>query len=55
MLDVAVFESRALPRHWDRLDAFEGFGYRRVTVDVATAEGPLSASIYVLAEPTNAS
>jgi gamma-glutamylcyclotransferase (GGCT)/AIG2-like uncharacterized protein YtfP len=54
-LDVAVFESQALPQHWDRLDAFEGPGYRRVTVDVATAEGALPASIYVLAQPTNAS
>jgi gamma-glutamylcyclotransferase (GGCT)/AIG2-like uncharacterized protein YtfP len=41
VLDVAVFESQALPQHWDRLDAFEGPGYRRVTVDVATAEGAL--------------
>ena len=55
VLDVAVFESEALPQLWDRLDAFEGPGYRRVTVDVATAEGALPASIYVLAEPTNAS
>src|SRR5262245_17696488 len=50
LIDVDVFESPALPRHWHRLDAFEGPGYRRVTVDVATAEGVLPASIYVLAE-----
>jgi hypothetical protein len=31
---------------------FEGPGYRRVAVDVATAEGVLPASIYVLAQPT---
>ena len=55
VLDVAVFESQALPQHWDRLDAFEGPGYRRVTLEVATAEGALPASIYVLAQPTNAS
>jgi gamma-glutamylcyclotransferase (GGCT)/AIG2-like uncharacterized protein YtfP len=48
---VEVFESEALTEHWDRLDAFEGPGYRRVAVDVATAEGVLQASIYVLAEP----
>jgi gamma-glutamylcyclotransferase (GGCT)/AIG2-like uncharacterized protein YtfP len=52
-VEVHVFESRALLDHWDRLDAFEGLGYRRVAVDVATAEGVLPASIYVLAEPTD--
>ena len=51
--EVDVFESSVLPEQWDRLDAFEGPGYRRVTVDVATAEGALPASIYVLAEPTD--
>jgi gamma-glutamylcyclotransferase (GGCT)/AIG2-like uncharacterized protein YtfP len=55
LTDVDVFESPALPRHWHRLDAFEGPGYRRVAVDVATAEGPLPASIYVLADPTDPS
>ena len=55
LIDVDVFESPALPRHWQRLDAFEGPGYRRVAVEVATAEGALPASIYVLAEPTNPS
>jgi gamma-glutamylcyclotransferase (GGCT)/AIG2-like uncharacterized protein YtfP len=55
LIDVDVFESPALPRHWHRLDAFEGPGYRRVAVDVATAEGVLPASIYVLAEPTKPS
>jgi gamma-glutamylcyclotransferase (GGCT)/AIG2-like uncharacterized protein YtfP len=55
LIDVDVFESPALPRHWHRLDAFEGPGYRRVAVEVATAEGVLPASIYVLAEPTKPS
>lgn len=54
-VDVHVFESPALARHWHRLDAFEGPGYRRVTVDVATDEGVLPASIYVLADPTKPS
>jgi gamma-glutamylcyclotransferase (GGCT)/AIG2-like uncharacterized protein YtfP len=49
LVEVEVFESPALPDHWQRLDAFEGAGYRRVAVDVSTAEGVLSASIYVLA------
>ena len=52
VIAVDVFESRALVHHWDRLDAFEGPGYRRVAVDVSTAEGVLPASIYVLASPT---
>jgi gamma-glutamylcyclotransferase (GGCT)/AIG2-like uncharacterized protein YtfP len=49
-IEVFVFESKALLDHWDRLDAFEGPGYRRVTVDVSTPEGVLPASIYVLAD-----
>lgn len=48
-IEVSVFESRELIHHWDRLDAFEGPGYRRVAVDVSTPEGVLPASIYVLA------
>ena len=53
-IEVFVFESRALPNHWHRLDAFEGPGYRRIAADVWTAEGVLPASIYVIADPTNA-
>ena len=52
-IEVFVFESRALLHHWHRLDAFEGPGYRRVAVDVSTADGVLPASIYVLAEPSD--
>jgi gamma-glutamylcyclotransferase (GGCT)/AIG2-like uncharacterized protein YtfP len=54
-IEVLVFESRALPNHWHRLDAFEGPGYRRIAVDVWTAGGVLPASIYVIADPTDAS
>jgi uncharacterized protein (TIGR00290 family) len=54
-VEVSVFESGELPGHWDRLDAFEGDGYRRVAVDVATAEGALPASIYVVANPAELS
>ena len=54
-IEVCVFESDALPDHWHRLDAFEGPGYSRVTVDVSTPDGVLSASIYVLADPSEAS
>ncbi|HET6866069.1 MAG TPA: gamma-glutamylcyclotransferase [Solirubrobacteraceae bacterium] len=54
-IEVFVFESEALRDHWDRLDEFEGAGYRRTAVDVSTDEGVLPASIYVLAEPTDRS
>ena len=48
-VEVHIFESADLPAHWPRLDAFEGPGYRRVTVAVATENGPLEARIYELA------
>ncbi|HUO22826.1 MAG TPA: gamma-glutamylcyclotransferase family protein [Caulobacteraceae bacterium] len=44
---VKLFESADLPRHWRRLDAFEGRAYRRVTVKVRTAKGDMDAQIYV--------
>ena len=46
---VLVLESPDLPDHWDRLDRFEGPGYRRTVIAVSTAEGNLLANIYVLA------
>lgn len=49
---IEVFESRALIDLWQRLDAFEGPGYRRLAVDVSTDEGVLPASIYVLLDST---
>lgn len=48
LIDVFVFQSDKLPEHWSRLDAFEGDGYRRVSVAVQTTEGELEAEIYVL-------
>ena len=48
-VDVQLFESSDLPDHWPRLDEFEGPGYRRVVTRVRTAEGDLSACIYVIA------
>lgn len=54
-IEVSVLESEALLDHWDRLDAFEGPGYRRVTVEVSTDESLLPASIYVLADPPDRS
>lgn len=47
-VDVFLFESSDLPDHWSRLDEFEGPGYRRVVTRVRTAEGDLSAYIYVV-------
>lgn len=49
-IEVQVFESGDLPAHWERLDEFEGPGYRRVPVTVDLAPAPRIASIYVLAE-----
>ena len=49
---IHLFESDDLPNHWPRLDAFEGAGYRRVTVQVATDDGHLDAWIYVDAGET---
>ena len=48
-VDVYLFESADLPDHWSRLDEFEGAGYRRVVTRVRTADGDLSACIYVVA------
>ena len=47
-VDVHLFESRDLPAHWARLDAFEGDGYRRVVTIVHTDDGDFDASIYVI-------
>jgi gamma-glutamylcyclotransferase (GGCT)/AIG2-like uncharacterized protein YtfP len=43
---VQVLESRRLPRHWPRIDAFEGPLYRCILVPVPTAEGVRVAFIY---------
>lgn len=48
LVEVHLFESAELPNHWQRLDAFEGSGYRRVVTQVRTADGELEAWIYVL-------
>jgi gamma-glutamylcyclotransferase (GGCT)/AIG2-like uncharacterized protein YtfP len=50
IVSVQVLISPDLPDHWRRLDEFEGSGYRREVTIVATAEGELAASIYVLAD-----
>jgi len=50
-VNVDVFESVDLPAHWERLDTFEGPGYRRVVTTVHTAAGDIGASIYVFSQP----
>jgi len=47
-VEAQLFESKDLPAHWPRLDAFEGPGYRRVLTQAATDEGPVDAWIYEL-------
>lgn len=48
---VHPFVSPDLPRHWGRLDAFEGRACRRRPVAVATDAGPPEAWIYRDADP----
>ena len=48
-VQVYVFESNDLADHWDRLDNFEGPGYRRRAVEVETDDGRLVAFIYEIA------
>jgi gamma-glutamylcyclotransferase (GGCT)/AIG2-like uncharacterized protein YtfP len=52
-VEVQILQSEDLPQHWDRLDAFEGRGYRRVVCTADTEHGALDTHIYVLAgEPS---
>lgn len=48
-VDVDLFTSQDLPKHWHRLDTFEGNGYRRTRVELATGSGMTDAWIYVSA------
>lgn len=47
-VEVSVFESRALPEHWDRLDAFEGPGYVRILAPVESASGLRVCNLYAI-------
>ena len=47
---VDVFESRALPEHWERLDAFEGPGYTRILVSVDSPGGVRVCNLYAVRE-----
>ncbi len=42
-VEVLVLVSADLPDHWDRLDAFEGPGYRRVDIPVRYRDRPEDA------------
>ena len=60
---VKVFESRALPAAWDRLDAFEGTAYRRILAPVRMKTGTGAGAetewrvcnIYALTDPAGGS
>ena len=46
-IDACLFESAELPKHWARLDTFEGEGYERVTIPVFRENGaPTVGFIY---------
>ena len=48
-VDGWVLASPDLAQHWDRLDAFEGRHYQRVTTEVALPDGTMvPASVYVV-------
>jgi gamma-glutamylcyclotransferase (GGCT)/AIG2-like uncharacterized protein YtfP len=46
---VSLFESPDLPKHWERLDQFEGDGYQRVVAKITVDGEVLQAFIYVAA------
>lgn len=43
---VQIFESADLPDHWDRLDAFEGAQYKRISTAAQTDQGAVEVSLY---------
>jgi gamma-glutamylcyclotransferase (GGCT)/AIG2-like uncharacterized protein YtfP len=46
-----VFSSTDLPRHWQRLDEFEGAEYQRILVPVETEDGEIEVcNVYELAK-----
>lgn len=50
-VDVHLLCSHGLPAYWDKLDAFEGEDYRRVTTVVMIGDQGFCAQIYELAKP----
>ena len=49
-IKVMVFTSDDLQSHWERLDRFEGDGYRRIEATIATENGDITASVYVVGD-----
>lgn len=50
-IPIRLFSSPELPRHWDRIDDFEGDGYLRILVPVeGVGDAPIVANIYQLRE-----
>jgi len=47
VVEVHLLLSPDLPKHWDRLDAFEGEEYQRTRISVTTDEGVFDAWIYL--------
>jgi gamma-glutamylcyclotransferase (GGCT)/AIG2-like uncharacterized protein YtfP len=50
VVEIQLFESADLPRHWERLDDFEGPGYHRIAIAVSTGEETVDAWIYAAAD-----
>lgn len=48
-IEVSLFTSRDLLTSWERLDAFEGAGYRRARVEAKIGDATVEAWIYVSA------
>ncbi len=48
-VEGSLLTSEQLPQYWERLDAYEGEGYRRVRVLVSVAgDGQVEAYVYAL-------
>ena len=46
-LPAMLFVSDELPRHWERIDEFEGDGYRRIVIPARVGETDVLANVYV--------
>lgn len=53
-LPVHLLESPSLPRHWERLDEFEGPAYRRTIAPVERADGTVAAACVYELHPARA-
>lgn len=46
-IEVDLLQSADLPAHWERLDSFEGAGYRRAAARISVGSTIVDAWIYV--------